>query len=298
MRSKHAHPDAAICCHAAWLYATMRAKQDPKRSQSKNMELPIFSDNLRSSAAWSVALERERARWRQAQAAPEARALLEVQLRIQQVYCALRFAGREVDEEQMARVVASFSDKSTITWLEPDERPAANVLRAARLVSAWAAEPDAVLTIERLTDLHLALTGREAWMGKTAPDDVLRDTDIAPITSAHNPAPGIIARRLVVMAFDWFSAQSFTEIHPVEQAALVYIRLLDLQPFTLENEQVALLAASFYTERALWPPLIIYADEATAARYKAAIDAAFRMLTQPLVEFFAESVARTIKQTT
>jgi Fic family protein len=135
-------------------------------------------------------------------------------------------------------------------------------------------------------------------MGKTAPDDVLREDDIAPINSAHHPAPGIIAGRFVVMAFDWFAAQSFTEIHPVEQAALVYVRLLDLQPFNVENEQVALLAASFYIERAGWPPLIIYADEAAAARYTTAIDAAFRMLTQPLVEFFAESLARTIKQIT
>ena len=48
-------------------------------------------------------------------------------------------------------------------------------------------------------------------------------------------------------------------------------------------------------ERAGLPPLIIFSDDTTAARYTAAIEAALRMLTQPLVEFFAESLARTIK---
>jgi hypothetical protein len=95
-------------------------------------------------------------------------------------------------------------------------------------------------------------------------------------------------------AFDWFSTPSFDQLHPVEQATVVYLRLLDLQPFTSYTSVTAQLAASFYTERAGLPALIIFADEETAAHYSNALEAAFRMLTQPLVEFFAEMLTRTI----
>jgi hypothetical protein len=57
----------------------------------------------------------------------------------------------------------------------------------------------------------------------------------------------------------------------------------------------ALLAASFYTERDGLPPLVIFADETTLARYRHALEAAFRMLTQPLVELFAEMLTRAMR---
>jgi hypothetical protein len=84
-------------------------------------------------------------------------------------------------------------------------------------------------------------------------------------------------------------------LHPVERAAVVYLRLLDLHPFLSHNETTAMLAAGFYTEREGLPPLVIFADEMTQARYARALEAAFRMLTQPLVEFFAEMLTRTMR---
>jgi hypothetical protein len=173
--------------------------------------------------------------------------------------------------------------------MEANEQVAVCLLRAARLISAWAAEPAAVLTAERLQALYRTQTGA------AADAVVFRQTEARPLSPAHSPAPAALLPRLVDNAMDWFTAPSFAEIHVVEQAALVFLRLLDLQPFPAEQEQTALLAASFYTERAGLPPLIIFSDEATAARYATAIEAALRMLTQPLVEFFAESLARTIK---
>jgi hypothetical protein len=256
------------------------------------MELPIFGDNLRSSAAWSVALEREREAWRRAQAPAEARTQHEVELRAEQVWHAAQRAGREVDQARVAQLAASALEESNIARVSADERAAAYLLGAARLVSAWAAEPEAALTVERLIALYRTLSGAQTE------ENVFRQMEIEPLSRGHNPAPAILLPRLLENACSWFTAPSFAEIHVVEEAALVYLRLLDLQPFATDQEQTALLAASLYTERAGWPPLIIYSDEATTARYAAAIDAAFRMLTQPLVEFFAESLARTIKQIT
>jgi hypothetical protein len=54
-----------------------------------------------------------------------------------------------------------------------------------------------------------------------------------------------------------------------------------------------LLAASFYTEREGLPPLIIFADETLMAR--SVLESAFRMMTQPLCEFFAEMLTRAMR---
>ena len=70
--------------------------------------------------------------------------------------------------------------------------------------------------------------------------------------------------------------------------------MLDLDPFgSPESDLVVLFAASLFTERASLPPLIVYADDSSA--YDAVIQSAFRMLTQPLVEFFAAGLMKTIE---
>lgn len=162
---------------------------------------------------------------------------------------------------------------------------AARFSQASALITTWARTPEEKLSQERLLDLHRALTGTGE----------LRQTEPRPLNAAHDPAPAILLPRLLDNAFDWFTTEGFAEMHAVEQATVVFLRLLDLHPFVEENETTALLAASFYTERAGLPPLILFSDDTTRARYRQALDVAFRMLTQPLVEFFAEMLTRAIE---
>lgn len=220
------------------------------------MELPIFNDNLKSSAAWTAQLAREQEKWKAA--------LVQARLRQLQVAQLLSRATPEIDE--------------------------ARLRAAADLVSGWAAESAAKLDVERLLALHRCL------LGVMLTADVLRKTEALPLDAAHDPTPAILLPRMLAHAFDWFATPSFAELHPVEQATVVYLRLLDLYPFPIATETTALLAASFYTERAGLPPLIIFADEVTQARYDQALTAAFRMLTQPLVELLAEMLIRTMRQ--
>lgn len=227
------------------------------------MNLPIFSDNLKSSASWASSLAREQEAWAQARGSDDSRRQIEARVRHQQIEQTLRRAGQGIDERRL--------------------------FEAANLVSSWAAEPEAKLNVERLLDLHRAL------VGASAREDVLRKTEPPPISAMHDPTPALLLRRMLDSAFDWFSAGSFKDLHPVERAAVVYLRLLDLHPFPANTETTALLAASFYTEREGLPPLVIFADETTLARYAHALEAAFRMLTQPLVEFFAEMLARAMR---
>jgi hypothetical protein len=226
-------------------------------------ELPIFSDNLKSSGSWADLLAREQQSWREALALADSGAQSSSRIREHQVKHALLRAKREFKEQSF--------------------------LAAARSVSSWAGETDAKLTVERLLELHRALI--DAPRG----EDVLRKSEPLPINAMHDPTPALLLPRMLDNAFDWFTTQGFSELHAVEQATVVYLRLLDLHPFPSLVETTALLASSFYIERAGLPPLIIFADDATMAQYASTIEAAFRMLTQPLVEFFAEMLRRTIR---
>lgn len=239
------------------------------------MELPIFQDNLRSSADWVAALSRARDRRREAVA-----------------------SDTELRAREKARQAAQIAQRTRQQGIELDE---ANLPAAARLVSAWASDVQAMLTLPRLIELNRAVIGSAASSAASPGTDsqgaVWRTTAAVRLNEAHDPPPAVMLPRLVENALDWFSTAGFAEMNPVEQAALVYLRLLDLQPFALAQEPTALLAASFYTERAGLPPLIVEADKATLERYNAALAAAFRMLTQPLVEFFAGCLIQTVNLT-
>ncbi len=158
----------------------------------------------------------------------------------------------------------------------------AAALPAAHKISAWAAEAAATLDVPRLLELNRALTTKETlW----------REMEATPINAAHDPPLARLLPRLLDNAMSWFTTEGFAEMNAVEQATLVHLRLLDLQPFAAANFQTATLAASFYTERAGLPPLLFDANE---ARYAAALESGFRMLTQHLVDHFAASLQQTL----
>lgn len=222
------------------------------------MELPIFNDNLKSSGSWTEQLAKDREVW--AQLPAEAGAI-----------------ARQWQAEQLA--------------LRPGlEVDPARLQSAVDAVAEWAAEKDGQFTLARLLELHRRLVGA----GEA--EDLLRKTEPRPLNVMHDPAPAVIVPKMLDNAFDWFSTDSFRELHPVEAASVVYLRLLDLHPFPAQTEITALIAAGYYTQRAGFPPLILYADEMTTARFTQALEAAFRMLTQPLVELFAEMLRRTMRR--
>lgn len=231
------------------------------------MELPILQDNLRSSGGWTAALTSEREQWNEACAASPA----------------IASKLREIQVEQLL--------KTSGDQIEP-----ARLFEAAHKVSAWAKEASAALNGDRLLELHRTLIGD----GPVAPGgedaDLLRKDEPTPINAAHDPTPAVLLPRMIDHAFDWFSTESFGELHPVEQATVAFLRLLDLYPFPRLNEPTAILAAGFYTERAGLPPLVVFSDNTTQAKFVQTLEAAMRMLTQPLVELFAEMLRATMQQ--
>lgn len=88
----------------------------------------------------------------------------------------------------------------------------------------------------------------------------------------------------------WYAAESFAELHPVEQASIVLLRLIEIQPFENANERTALLAASLFTLRRELPPINISPELETT--FRAALAEGFQMNTKPMVELIAEALER------
>lgn len=221
------------------------------------MELPIFHDNLKSSGSWVAALAAEREAWGTAPA--------------------------EARDRVQARCLEELRRQWPADLAEISEE---RLREAADWIGDQARDREQPFTRERLLELHRILTGREQG---------LRVSKATPLTAMHDPTPAILVPRMLDNAFDWFGTDSFAELHPVEKASIVYLRLLDLAPFAMATGPAAQLAASFYVEREGFPPLVLFTDEPSVARYQQALEAAFRMLTQPLVELFADSLRRAIR---
>jgi hypothetical protein len=158
----------------------------------------------------------------------------------------------------------------------------AESLAAAQMIAEWAAEAEANLDVARLIEINRALINNEP---------LFRETEATPLNAAHDPPLARIVPRLLDNALGWFATEGFAQMNPVEQATLVHLRLLDLQPFAAANFPTATLAASFYLERAGLPPLLFDAND---ARYAVALESGFRMLTQHLVDYFADSLRTTL----
>jgi hypothetical protein len=108
------------------------------------------------------------------------------------------------------------------------------------------------------------------------------------------PIPAAYLARAVEMACDWFAVESFAELNAIEQAAIVFLRLLTMQPFERANQATALIAASLFTLRVELPPVIIAPE--MQASFAAARGEADRMNMQPLVELIADAISATLDE--
>lgn len=190
------------------------------------------------------------------------------------VYSTLTLEGLDVQHDLVARIVSlrdgagdSAEDKSTSALFE-SLRTITSIARELGKASA--------LSVELLLELHNA----------PGAQGLRRHSDATSKVAAEN-LPAVLDS-----ACQWFSADSFAELHPVEQASIVFLRLIEIRPFDQRTEQTALIAASLFTLRSGLPPIII--DPATQPAYRKALDEGLRMNTKPMVEFVAESVEKSL----
>ena len=146
------------------------------------------------------------------------------------------------------------------------------------------ARQSTVPTATDLRQLHSRLMGEP----EGRPYDY-RQAPAAPLLESHDPAEPELVPELVDTALQWCQADSFGEMHEVEQAALVLLKLTDIQPFDRQNGKTLRLFSNFSLVRAGYPPAVIRSE--LAGQYSAALQKALCYQTGPLVELLTESVA-------
>lgn len=216
--------------------------------------LPILGGNNRSPA-WTARLQAGRAAW-QEQCRDRARAQL----------LAARLAERFIAAEQK------------LTTMPPSTEGLSQVLT---ILQRQAQAPAGNLDLNFFHALQEAL---QTSLGlRTGPGE--------PQVPEHKPAQPAALPQLLPITFDWFQTESFRELHPVEQATLVHLRLVELQPFPAQTTRLARFAADLYLLRADLPPLIITGEPQV---YKRALHQGLLMNTQPLLELCAEALDHTL----
>ena len=188
------------------------------------------------------------------------------------VYATLKLEGTQIQREPVSRILSS-----PAADLEGEtDRSIAALLESLRTVTTLAREGGRGIALSR--DLLLRLhnvPGRAPAFRRSSGD------------KPDMPAAEYLAA-VLESACHWFTAESFGEFHPVEQASLVLLRLIDIQPFEHANERTALVAASLFTLRSELSPIIIKPEMHSA--YRNALNEGVRMNTRPMVDVLSKVV--------
>ena len=117
-----------------------------------------------------------------------------------------------------------------------------------------------------------------------------RESEIKPLGVGHEPTEPEMIPSVTENALEWFSSDSFQEMHEVEKTALVLIKLIDIWPFEEGNGRTLRLFANIFLLKAGYPPAIIPPER--ASQYAVAIQHSLRFHTQPLIDLLTDSVDR------
>ena len=163
-----------------------------------------------------------------------------------------------------------------LSW-EESRAPGGGPAELVALRRARATAPSGPLTVEALQRWHAAIAGPAGFR-----------TRDEPARSGAPPASPIafIADRLAGLV-EWLDAPGAGELAAEQKAAVALARIVEIRPFDDANGRVSRLAAAHLLERAgLGPPILVAGD---ASRLQAALEAAFRLETGPLVELVREA---------
>lgn len=234
--------------------------------------MPILSE--RPTYEWVARVNQRHKQLAELQLSAKEKEKLDRWIEIEFVYSTLELEGVKIDREQVARIVSV--PASSVGATEPEA--ATSLLESLQTVTSIAREQgkDSALSLELLLKLH------------NAPGDQgLRSHSDATSKVTADNLPAVLDS-----ACQWFSAGSFVELHPIEQASIVCLRLIEILHFEQRNERTALVAASLFTLRSGLPPIII--DPDTAPAYSNALNEGLRMNTKPMVEFVAQSMEESL----
>ena len=127
------------------------------------------------------------------------------------------------------------------------------------------------------------------FKGRTGAGE-LRQNAMKPLYRGHDcPEPEFIDRSLDNF-FNWLSAESISEIHPIERAALVLTRIVDIWPFEFGNITVAIMFANLVLRKAGLAPFFVLTEH--VKEFNTVVAQAMSIETQPLVNAIFKTIKR------
>ena len=93
--------------------------------------------------------------------------------------------------------------------------------------------------------------------------------------------------------FSWMSAESMNEIHPIEKAALVMTRIVDIWPFEIGNLTAAIVLANAYLAKANYAPFFVLPEH--VKEFDGVMAKAVTIETQPLVNVIYQTIKRELQ---
>jgi fido (protein-threonine AMPylation protein) len=118
----------------------------------------------------------------------------------------------------------------------------------------------------------------------------IRNTATAPLYRGQDCAPPEFIDRSLDNLMGWLTAESFTQIHPVEQCALTLTRIIDVWPFEFGNFTAAMIFANLPLLNAGLAPFFVEPQHRN--ELEKAIGQAMIIDMQPLVN----AIFRTVKK--
>jgi len=119
---------------------------------------------------------------------------------------------------------------------------------------------------------------------------ILRREPLIPVYRGQDCPPPQFIDRSLQNFFNWLSAESVSEIHPIERAALVLTRIVDIWPFEFGNLTVGLISANVCLGQAGLAPFFFPPER--AKEFNTVVAQAMVIETQPLVNAIYKSVKR------
>ena len=153
-------------------------------------------------------------------------------------------------------------------------------------ILSWSKKPPQ-LSPEDLTELRFLLP-------VDGVGGVLRERPGPPLFGQHPVLSPELVERGLSRFFEWVSSDSYAEIHPVEQATLCQLRLLEISPFSSYNHLVAIVFSYSFLSGSdyLWPTY----QEHEMAGYATSMLEALSFSTAELVELNLRACLRSYDQ--
>jgi fido (protein-threonine AMPylation protein) len=124
-------------------------------------------------------------------------------------------------------------------------------------------------------------------------DGALRQQVMKPLFRGQDcPEPEFIDRSLDNF-FNWLTAESIAEIHPIERAALVLTRIADIWPFQSGNLTIAMMFANLELHHSGLPPFFVLPEH--KREFNKVIAQAMTIETQPLVNAIYKTIKRELE---